>query len=352
MPPKTKRGTRSRVMALLGTVVFLAALSTACDIQPVDYETSVPQPEGPHPRRYVDPVFTDVAKVGNITYSTADDLEGNPVDLKLTVYHPKGDTVTDRPVIVDLHGGGFFTSDHEVPEGLANYYATEGYVVILPEYRLLAPSLCGQRDENGDRPEGCDIAAMAAMTDAASVVRWVRLHASELRINPNQIVMTGDSAGAVTSMGVGLLWGMIDEYMDNVQEGAPQNPAAIGLLRGAPVNTSNPGPSSGIVAWGSLSGAFPDRYTSGEGNIFDYKETHWPEARPRPGIMFHGTADEPSPIQTARATRDAFGADGVLVIYEEFEGLGHVSPIWRDPVAGEQLRQQSTWFFAYMLQLA
>ena len=72
---------------------------------------TVPAPEGQAPLRYRDQVFSAVSRTNDLTYGQAPDLQGNPVDLKLDLFQPAGDTVTKRPAYVWVHGGGFSHGD-------------------------------------------------------------------------------------------------------------------------------------------------------------------------------------------------------------------------------------------------
>ena len=57
-----------------------------------------------------------------------------PIPLKLDVYYPDNE-VTNRPVIMFIHGGSFMGGSKLKPEivDMANYYASRGWVFI---YRL------------------------------------------------------------------------------------------------------------------------------------------------------------------------------------------------------------------------
>ncbi len=60
--------------------------------------------------RYVDPIFSGVTKVSDVVYGTnISVLTGTPapLDLKMDVYAPAGDTETERPVVLYLHTGSF-----------------------------------------------------------------------------------------------------------------------------------------------------------------------------------------------------------------------------------------------------
>ena len=103
-------------------------------------------------------------------------------------------------MIVWVHGGGFSAGDKSNGADWATAFARRGYVAVSIGYRLLATGPCGG---TGPVPEHCYTAAYAAQHDAQAAVRWLRKNAAFLGIDPNRIAMSGESAGAVTSLLVG-----------------------------------------------------------------------------------------------------------------------------------------------------
>lgn len=84
-----------------------------------------------------------------------------------------------RPVLIYLHGGGYMTGDvAEFRMAMRFVCEQSGCKVIFPEYRL-AP-------EN-PYPAGIE--------DCHAIVEWVYEHGDELGIDPNKIMVGGDSAG-------------------------------------------------------------------------------------------------------------------------------------------------------------
>lgn len=191
--PRTVAARRSmtRGALALACLGLVAALLAGC---------TVPAPPGAAPLRYRDAVFTDVGVAKDLVYGSAPDASGTPVDLKLDLYRPTGDTVAQRPAVVWVHGGGFSKGDKASGANFATYFAQRGYVVVSINYRLLAPPSCG--GELDPAPE-CEAAAIEAQHDAQAAVRWLRVNASTYGVDPNRIAVGGGSAGAVTSLLVG-----------------------------------------------------------------------------------------------------------------------------------------------------
>jgi acetyl esterase/lipase len=106
------------------------------------------------------------------------------VDLKGDFYIPERAGI--KPVVIVVHGGGWTSRSGEMRQVCADLAAT-GFVTFNITYRL-APS--------GLYPKAVD--------DVRDAVRYVRDHAKELEINPDQISGWGYSAGANLIFLVGL----------------------------------------------------------------------------------------------------------------------------------------------------
>jgi acetyl esterase/lipase len=102
---------------------------------------------------------------------------------RLDIHFPEGPTPAGgRPVLIAIHGGGWrrFNKDG-YGDRIASAFVPRGYVVVAPNYALSAPG----------RPTW-----PTNLEDVQSVVSWVRIHAVELGINPNEVAAIGESAGA------------------------------------------------------------------------------------------------------------------------------------------------------------
>lgn len=85
----------------------------------------------------------------------------------------------DCPVLVWVHGGGFIRGDKGHRANIGYWGAREGFVTILPNYRL-APM--------NTWPSG--------PRDVVEVWRWLRQHVQRFGGDPRRIVLAGESAGA------------------------------------------------------------------------------------------------------------------------------------------------------------
>ncbi|HYW16475.1 MAG TPA: alpha/beta hydrolase [Allosphingosinicella sp.] len=99
--------------------------------------------------------------------------------LKLDVYAPRAASVRPRPVILFFYGGSWNSGRREGYAFAARGLAARGFVVIVPDYRLV--------------PE---VRYPDFLRDCAAAVRWARRHSAEHGGDGERIVLTGHSAGA------------------------------------------------------------------------------------------------------------------------------------------------------------
>jgi acetyl esterase/lipase/lysophospholipase L1-like esterase len=113
-----------------------------------------------------------------ITYKTTDGQ-----DLKLHVYFPADlQPGEQRPTLLFIHGGGWTQGAPSVHALESLYFSRRGLVTVTISYNLLP---------NG----GTAATPLECFADVKAAMRYLRDHASELRINPDQIVSSGGSAG-------------------------------------------------------------------------------------------------------------------------------------------------------------
>ena len=96
--------------------------------------------------RYIDEIFEDVEKTEDVVYGNAPDLpfwflfewNTDDIDLDMDIYEPIGDTLTNRPAIIFIHTGAFFSGNNELDDvvDLSITSAKRGYVSVNINYRL------------------------------------------------------------------------------------------------------------------------------------------------------------------------------------------------------------------------
>jgi acetyl esterase/lipase len=110
---------------------------------------------------------------------STDEVYGSHQRHRLDVYRPEAPVDRARPLLVMLHGGGFVRGDKAQRSNFGWWAAREGFIALLPNYRLAPESRW---------PSGPE--------DVVAIWRWVRAHAERLGGDPTRVVLMGESAGA------------------------------------------------------------------------------------------------------------------------------------------------------------
>ena len=121
--------------------------------------------------------------------------------LRLDVHRPDV-ARSDRACVIALFGGGFVVGerDNEYQLEVARQLTARGYTVVSPDYRLGLKDTVHLKQFKGltGVQNMFQWVIDIATEDCAAAVAWVVAHAGELNINPDRIVLTGSSAGAIT----------------------------------------------------------------------------------------------------------------------------------------------------------
>ncbi|MCB1226452.1 MAG: alpha/beta hydrolase [Verrucomicrobiales bacterium] len=171
------------------------------------------------------------------------------------------------------------------------YFASRGMLTVAFEYRV------GSRHGTGP---------IEAMADARSAMRWLRINAVDLGINPGKIIGVGGSGGAHAIAAAAMLEGMDDEGEASMDV----SPAPNALVLFNPVlDTSKHG--FGMDR-------FPDAALAKKANLIRAIQPGLP-----PTLIIHGTADRvvPSAGSYEFARKSSRKKNQCRLI--EFEGQGH-----------------------------
>ena len=218
----------------------------------------------------------------------------NGQDLTAYVFHPKDQA---------RHGGQgphpavafFYSSTWDsglisqfAPQCL--YFAHRGMVAILFDYRVSS--------RHGTSPT-------EAMQDARSALRWLRINARALKVNPDQIIAAGGAAGAQLAASAAMLEGFDDLGDDPA---TPCKPDALILFN----------PILDTTRKGSELEKFPSKAAAKAASPIHHARRKLP-----PMLIFHGTADRVIPCETSRKFCRKLRWRGNDCRLSTFDGCGH-----------------------------
>jgi len=222
--------------------------------------------------RYLDEIFDEVTITEDVVYGNAPDLpfiflfEWNTydIDLDMDIYEPTGDTLTNRPVIIFIHSGAFFTGYNEADDVVALSIASakRGYVAVSMNYRLglnIISSYSGER------------AVYRGVQDASGAVRYLREFHQDYGIDYENIFVWGTSAGSF--IGLHLAFTEDDERPESTFGGVIDPDLGCIDCEGNDYAHDSK-PKAVISCWGAI----------GDLDWIDQENN-------TPTIMFHGTLD-------------------------------------------------------------
>ena len=128
-------------------------------------DEGIPEPEG-------------IRKIEDIVYTESATKEEEPWHLT-DLYYPDPWESETYPVIVSIHGGGWFYGDKKLYGLYTKYLASKGFAVVNFNYRL-AP----------EYPYPC------GFLDCCRLMDFLAKNAEEYRLNLSRLFLVGDSAGA------------------------------------------------------------------------------------------------------------------------------------------------------------
>ncbi|HTF02847.1 MAG TPA: T9SS type A sorting domain-containing protein [Bacteroidia bacterium] len=226
--------------------------------------------------RYRDIMFDDTT-VSNVTYGSNVTMSNAAITLRMDVWMPKADTVTNRPLIILAHGGNFLGGSKTGADVLqfCNDFADMGYVVASIDYRIGMTNFPFPGPDSTDATE----AVMRAVHDAKAAVRYFKMNyaigGNTYGIDTSNIFFMGVSAGGFMALQVA--------YLDDETEFPAwcDTTNQYGMHGGMEGLSGNPGYSSNVRAVINVAGALGD--------------TAFIDAGDEPCMLFHGDADQTVP---------------------------------------------------------
>lgn len=144
--------------------------------------------------------------------------------LRLDILTPDNlDENNPPPVALWIHGGGYFSGSSKMVHisRAKDLVRKFGLVVVAPNYRL-----------SGDAPYP------AALLDCYATLKFIKQNFAKLKINPNQIIVGGESAGGGLTAAVCMLARDIGEIKISMQ--VPLYPMLDDRLTSSSVNNTAP----------------------------------------------------------------------------------------------------------------
>ena len=224
------------------------------------------------------------------------DAGGRP--LKADVYLPNA---RNGAAVVMVHGGAWARGSKAMLAPHAAALASQGFVAIVPEYRLI-----------GEAP------FPAQIHDVKRVLRWARSQADALGFDPAKLCAEGHSAGAHLVL---LAAGTPDDPRLDPPEGAGgvSDAVAAAVAIYPPVLFYHETERS--------SGAVPSRALPGADVSAAMAELASPmthiTGRLPPVMLLHGDADKVVPVSASRRYEERVRAAGGQVDLHIFAGLPH-----------------------------
>ncbi len=215
----------------------------------------------------VDTLAKDLKPSQIVVYKTIAERE-----LQLHVFEPAGFKPGDkRACYLIIHGGGWTGGAPPRMYPFAAHYAKLGLVGISMSYRLHSAKT--------------GVSVFDCVKDARSAMRHLRVHAAELGIDPQKIIVSGGSAGGHLAVSTAL-FDKVNEEGDDLAVSA--SPNALVLLFPV-IDTSKEGYGQAKIGerWQELSPA------------------HNVRAGLPPTLIFHGTGDTVTPFAGAKAFHEA-----------------------------------------------
>lgn len=221
---------------------------------------------------------------------------------KLDVYVPEGPAAAPRTVVVFFHGGSWSTGSKKQYRFVASSLAAEGFIVVVPNYRL--------------NPQ---VRFPVFIEDAARSVAWTLRYIDRYGGDPARVFVMGHSAGAH----IALMLALDQRYLAAAGASAADLRGAIGLS--GPYDFAIDSP-----LLRSVFGSAPDPLAT--------QPVQFVRGDAPPLLLVHGTDDrvclDRNSIRLAELVRAA-GGQAELRLYpgaDHGDTVGGFIPFWREQV--------------------
>ena len=273
-------------------------------------------------------ITEDITYAEGLSHESWNSANTSVVPLLMDSYVPEND-LQNRPLLMLIHGGGFSggSKQQEALVDMANYYASRGFVVFSIDYRLRGdmgtiPQEWIAATTNVDPAELDQLYAMyPAHRDAKAALRWIIANADDYSINKDYITVGGGSAGAITSIGLGV--SELGDYKDEISISEDNTLSSTNLSQTYEVQTI-------LDFWGS------DVSIEILESIYGYQKF---DSNDPALFIAHGTEDTTVPFSSAEDLKTICETNEINFVYYPLEGRGHGA--WGATVNGKSLSDLS-----------
>jgi predicted esterase len=265
----------------------------------------------------------------DVFYGKALRFDGGWDSLRMNIFKPVGDENMHRPLLVMVHGGGFYGGNRSQFDALCQWYAQRGYVTATISYRLGFNKLLFDYPFTFDQHEIIR-AIYRGMQDTRGAIRFLKDRVAQDSIDINRIALVGGSAGGFISLAA--------TYLDLPSE----KPASAGSI--SPF-VFDPRPDLGPIE-GTLNLNGHNTDVRAVVNIFGGMiDTSHVSSPSNPAIFSYHQTQDPvvacgynKPYWALPLVPDNYpNAYGTCVMNERFENLGFSTDDWQSYIhAGDE----------------
>ena len=205
---------------------------------------------------------------------------------RLDVYTPRTLGTGQRPVVVFFYGGSWSSGDRAGYAFVGRALAARGFVVVVPDYRLVPT-----------------VRYPAFVEDGAAAVRWAEAHAADYGGAPGRVVLMGHSAGAY----IAAMLAVDDRWLGPARAGVRGLVGLAGPYDFAPFD---------VDASRAAFGGWP--------RPADTQPVSWAGAGDLPAMLAFGADDHTVRPRNSQALAARLRAGGVPVEVRAYPKLGHV----------------------------
>ncbi|MEX2246185.1 MAG: alpha/beta hydrolase [Dehalococcoidia bacterium] len=230
---------------------------------------------------------------------------GGGRELQCNVYTPPPGTSNGAGVLL-VHGGGWRSGDRSQLHGYGILLGRIGYLCVASEYRLSGEAKWP-----------------AQIHDVKAAVRWMRAHASELKVDPEKICISGNSAGAHLSL---MAAGTAGHAAFEGEGGSPgvrsdvaaciafYGPALIGARVAAAAGAEPVLPEVVALLMGK---------DATDQQLRDASPVTWAKKEFPPTLLMHGNRDELVPVASAFRMHEVLSKAGAPVELHVYNKAPH-----------------------------